>query len=245
MDESEKKVEAVLFAVGKEITSERLSHLCSLEIPQVEEIMFRLTQDYASKDQSLHIVKKENGWKLTVRDQFVPLVSSLVSSTELDRPIMETLAVIAWKYPIVQSDLIKLRGASAYDHMRQLEAQGYVSKEKFGRTFKLVLTKKFFEYFDLPSEEAKQAFLKKVPTDVLKEAEEVSKEADEVERLLEQEQQEISGRDEIKKALQETKGTEQVKELEKESEQTQELEQKESEPTTEQEINEPEKNNNP
>lgn len=235
MDESEKKVEAVLFAVGKEITSERLSHLCSLEIPQVEEIMSRLMQDYASKDQSLHIVKKENGWKLTVRDQFVPLVSSLVSSTELDRPIMETLAVIAWKYPIVQSDLIKLRGASAYDHMKKLEEQGYVAKEKFGRTFKLVLTKKFFEYFDLPSEEAKQAFIKKVPSDVLKEAEEVSKEADEVERLLEQEQQEISGREEIKKALQETKGTEQVKEPEqdKESEQTKELEENNNLPSNE------------
>ena len=39
MEENEKKVEAVLFAVGKEISSERIASLCSLEIPQVEAIM--------------------------------------------------------------------------------------------------------------------------------------------------------------------------------------------------------------
>ena len=42
MDENEKRVEAVLFAVGKEISSERIASLCSLEIPQVEAVMEKL-----------------------------------------------------------------------------------------------------------------------------------------------------------------------------------------------------------
>ncbi|MBI4151540.1 SMC-Scp complex subunit ScpB [Candidatus Woesearchaeota archaeon] len=201
MDVNERKVEAVLFAVGKEITTERVASLCSLTMEQTEEIIFQLQQRYEGLDHSLRIVKKENGWKLTVRDEFVPLVSSIVSSTELERPLMETLAVIAWKYPVVQSDVIKLRSAAAYDHMRALEEQGFIAKEKSGRTFQVKLTKKFFEYFDLPSEEAKHAFLNRVPQDVLKEAEEVNKEADEVERLLELNQNEGEAKDEIKKAM--------------------------------------------
>lgn len=205
MDEIEKKVEAVLFAVGKEITVERIASLCSLETAQVEQIMLNLAQEYQNRDHSLHLVKKEHGWKLTVRDQFVPLVSSLVSSTELERPLMETLAVIAWRYPILQSDVIKLRGGSAYEHMRALEEQGFVMKEKSGRTFKLKLTKKFFEYFDLPSEEAKQAFLKQVPAEVLQDAEGVEKEADEVARLLEKEEQQKEARPEIREAMEQVK----------------------------------------
>jgi len=205
MNDAEKKVEAVLFAVGKEITSERISSLCALSIEEVESIMHNLTQEHAQRDHSLHIVKKENGWKLTVRDQFLPLVSSLVSSTELERPLMETLAVIAWKYPIVQSDVIKLRGSSAYEHMSKLEEMGFIAKEKSGRTFKVKLTSKFFGYFDLPSEEAKQAFIKQVPSLILEEAENVSKEADEVERLIELDAQETQGRDEIKQAMNEVK----------------------------------------
>jgi len=201
MNDNEKRIEAILFAVGKEITVDRIASLCSLESSHVEETLTNLQQEYAQRDHSLHLIKKENGWKLTVRDEFVPLVSTLVSSTEVERPLMETLAIIAWKYPILQADVIKLRGPVAYEHMRELETRGYVEKERFGRSYKIRLTKKFFEYFDLPSDEAKQAFLKHVPPELLQEAENISKETDEVERLIDLEQKEIIGKEEIKHAV--------------------------------------------
>ena len=198
---NEKRVEAVLFAVGKEISSERIASLCSLEVKDVEKIMKKLSANYDQQENSLQIAKKDNGWKLTVLDEFVPLVSNLVSSTELEKPLMETLAVVAWRYPIVQSEIIKLRGAGAYEHMRALVEQGFITKERFGRTYQVKLTKKFFEYFDLPSEEAKEAFLKQVPSEILNNAENVDKEADEVERLIELEEKENAAKDEIKGAL--------------------------------------------
>src|SRR3989338_6179963 len=205
MDQTMKKVEAVLFAVGKEITPERIASLCSLSVEQTEQILQLLSVEYQQRDHSLQLIQKEHGWKLTVKDEFVPLVSTLVSSTELERPLMETLAVIAWKYPILQSDVVKLRNASAYEHMRQLEEIGYILKERFGRTYKVKLTKKFFEYFDLPSDEAKQAFLKHVSPELLHDAEQVSKEADEVERLIDLEQKETIGKEEIKIAVDQLK----------------------------------------
>ena len=200
-----KKVEAVLFTVGKEISTERIASLCSLEIKNVKKIMKELSADYSSGDNALKIESRENGWKLTVRDEYVPLVSNIVTSTELERPLMDTLAVIAWKYPIVQSEIIKLRGSGAYEHMSNLVEQGFVAKEKFGRTYKVKLTNKFFEYFDLPSEEAKEAFLKLVPNEVLEEAEAVEKEHDEVERLIELDHKEKVGKSEIEKAMKEAK----------------------------------------
>ncbi len=210
MESKVKRVEAVLFAVGKEITVERLSSLCNLEQKEVEEILLHLQQTYTERDLAFHLVQRENGWKLTVRDEYLPLVSSLVHSTELEKPLMETLAVIAWKYPIVQSEIVKLRNASAYDHMKELEERGFIMKEKAGRTYKVKLTKKFFEYFDLPSEEAKQAFLKQVPTEVLQEAEAVNKEADEVERLVEWDKKERASQGEIKKAMEDAKSPEEA-----------------------------------
>ena len=203
MEENEKKVEAVLFTVGKEITSERIASLCSLDIAEVERIVQKLMEDYDQKDHSLRITKREDGWKLTVKDPFVSLVSSIAETTEMEKPLMETLAVIAWKYPIVQSDVIKLRHATAYEHMKELVKRGFIEKVKFGRTYQVKLTKKFFEYFDLPSAEAKEAFLKQIPEDVLNEAGEVEKEADEVERLIELDEREKETKDEIKAALKE------------------------------------------
>lgn len=203
MEEKEKKVEAVLFAVGREITAERISCLCALEQPEVESILSHLMEHYEQSGSSLKIIKKESGWKITVRDEFIPLVSSIVTSTELDKPLMETLAVIAWRYPVVQSEIIKLRSPTAYEHMHKLEEMGFIVKEKFGRTYRLKLTSKFFHYFDLPSEEAKKAFLKQVPPEVLQEAEEVNKQADEVERLIEIESKSHDSKEEIKKAMSE------------------------------------------
>jgi segregation and condensation protein B len=204
MDDTQKKVEAVLFAVGREITSERIASLCSITLDEVEQMMVRIKDEYEQRDHSLRILKKDSGWKLTVRDEFIALVSSIVTSTELDRPLTETLAVIAWKYPILQADIIKLRGSGAYDHMKQLMDQGFIAKEKFQRTYKIKLTNKFFEYFDLPSAEAKQAFLNQVPAEVLAEAENVEKEADETERVVEQDKKDQETRREIKGAMDET-----------------------------------------
>ena len=201
MDQNEKKVEAVLFAVGKEITAERIASLCSLDVKEVKKIMVQLIKYHQQQDNSLKIETKDNGWKLTVNDEHLPLVSSIVSSTELETPLMETLAVVAWKYPIVQSEIIKLRGSGAYEHMKLLGEQGFIAKERFGRTYKVKLTQKFFNYFDLPSEEAKKAFLNQVPSEVLEEAENVDKEADEVERLIEIDQREKKAKNEIDKAM--------------------------------------------
>ncbi|MBU0460111.1 MAG: SMC-Scp complex subunit ScpB [Nanoarchaeota archaeon] len=203
--EQKKRVEAVLFAVGKEISTERLAVLCVLNLKETNQTVQDLVKDYENNDNALRIEKRAEGWKLTVKDEFIPLVSNLVSSTELEGPLMETLAVVAWKYPIVQSDVVKLRGSGAYEHMRELVEQGFIEKERFGRTYKVKLTKKFFEYFDLPSAEAKMAFLKLVPKEVLEEAEGVEKEAEEVEMLQEREEREKSAQDEIKKAMENAK----------------------------------------
>ena len=197
----QKRVEAVLFAVGKEISTERVASLCSLEVKEAQKHIKQLQKEYAERDHSLQIAQKENGWNLTVRDQFIPLVSSIVSSTELEQPLMDTLAVIAWRYPVVQSEIIKLRSSAAYEHMSRLVEQGFIAKERFGRTYKVKLTKKFFNYFDLPSEQAKQAFLEQVPKELLQEAEEVNKEIDEVERLNAQQEKEEASQDAIKKAM--------------------------------------------
>ena len=198
-----KEIEAVLFAVGKEISLDRISTLTECTPETAKELLIQLAKKYQETDNALQVVEKENGWKLTVLDQYVPLVSDIVHSTELERPLMETLAVIAWKYPVVQSDIIRMKGSVAYEHMRNLEERGFISKERSGRTYTVKLTSKFFQYFDLPTAATKQAFLEKIPSEVIAEAEAVEKEAKEVEDLIEREKREEVSKNEIKEAMKE------------------------------------------
>jgi len=152
------KLEALLFSSGRKMDLEELSRLSKSSIDAIQKALEELKKEYNEKESSTMLVNEGNFWKLTVREQFLSLVRNIVTETELSKTIMETLAVIAFKYPIKQSDLIKLRTNKAYDHLTQLEEMGYITRQKHGRTNLIKLTQKFFEYFDLPEEKLKEQF---------------------------------------------------------------------------------------
>ena len=115
--------------------------------------------DYSKDEESsLVVINEENLWKLTTKEEFGNIVRKIVSETELTKSQVETLAVIAFKYPIKQSDLIKIRTNKAYDHLMELEKSGFITRQRYGRSRLIKLTDKFFEYFDLPREKLKERF---------------------------------------------------------------------------------------
>jgi segregation and condensation protein B len=208
------KVEAVLFSSGKRMTLQDISELTGItDFELIKQSLNELKADYESRSGSVILVEEAGAWKLIVKDHYLPIVKKIISKTELDKPLIETLAVIAWKYPVVQADVIKIRHNKAYDHLKLLEEMGFVTRQKFGRTKKLTLTEKFFEYFDLPSEEAKQAFLKNIPEKVKQELDTKEKEIDEGEKRIEQYQKK---QEELKKLEEEEKKQEQESKTPKE-----------------------------
>jgi segregation and condensation protein B len=152
------KLEALLFSSGRKMDIEELSRLSNAKTDDIKSALVELKTEYDDKDSSVMIVNEGDSWKLTVREQFLALVQKIVTETELSKTITETLAVIAFKYPIKQSDLIKIRTNKAYDHLRELEAMGYITRQKHGRSNLIKLTQKFFEYFNLPAERLKEVF---------------------------------------------------------------------------------------
>ena len=152
------KLEALLFSSGRKMSVEELSKLSNTKAYEVQVALEELKKDYDEKNSSVMLINEGDSWKLTVREQFLPLVQKIVTETELSKTIMETLAVIAFKYPIKQSDLIKIRTNKAYDHLKELEEMGYITRQKHGRTNLIKLTQKFFDYFDLPKEKLKEVF---------------------------------------------------------------------------------------
>jgi segregation and condensation protein B len=144
------EVEAVLFSAGKKIELAEIAKICRCrDFDIVKKELKKLQQDYDKKNNPLMVVEDGTAWKLTVRERYLPLVRKIVADTELAKTVMETLAVIAWKYPILQSEVIKIRTNKAYDHIAELDKMGFLTKEKEGRTFRIKLSQKFFDYFDL------------------------------------------------------------------------------------------------
>jgi segregation and condensation protein B len=151
-------LEALLFSSGRKMDIEELSKLSRTKPDEVQCALAELKKEYDEKNASIMLINEGNSWKLTVREQFLNLVRKIVSETELSKTIMETLAVIAFRYPIKQSELIKIRTNKAYDHLKELEEMGYITRQKHGRTNLIKLTQKFFDYFDLKEEQLKDQF---------------------------------------------------------------------------------------
>ena len=86
----------------------------------------------------------------------------------MDSPTTKTLAIIAYKQPVTQSEVIKIRGNKAYDHIKSLREQSLISADRKGRTRLLKVTSNFYEYFDIAETEAKDKIKQAVEEQGLK-----------------------------------------------------------------------------
>lgn len=185
------KVEAILFITGRFMLPEEFLPYChNISVQEIKTALEELKKYYDSKQAALEIFNENDKWKLGLKRSFNYLTSTLISDAELDHPTQETLAVIAYKQPMTQSEVIKIRGNKSYDHISKLKELDFIVSEKFGRTRLLKLTQKFFDYFDIPDTNLKQEFQKiegKVLESLEKEAkkilgEENTKEASELKK---------------------------------------------------------------
>ena len=158
-----KQIEAVLFTTGKFMSiNELANHLNSSET-EITAALKELNEDYFKKDSALTLQVQGNLFKLNIKKEFGFLTNRLLENKEIDSPTTKTLAVIAYKSPVTQSEIIRIRGNKAYDHILQLKESGFISSEKQGRTRLLKLTPHFFDYFDISEKEVKEQLSKVLP----------------------------------------------------------------------------------
>ena len=69
----------------------------------------------------------------------------------LSTATLRTLATIALKKRILQSDLVDLRGSGAYDHIKELLAQDFIERRRQseGRSYWITLSEKFHRTFSV------------------------------------------------------------------------------------------------
>lgn len=155
------KIEAIIYIKGKPLSIEEI-HSCLQEkdgepgkIPEsdrelIEDGIIELMNDYAHRDSSLEIVETETGYSLQLKSDYEYLLQELVPA-ELGKGALRTLAAVALKNPILQTELIDLRGSSAYQQVAELVNLGFVRKREQtdGRSYWLEVTNKFHQYFEI------------------------------------------------------------------------------------------------
>lgn len=143
-------IEAILYIKAQPTTLQEIASLTNHSTEDVQEALIQLMSDYAYRNSALEIIETDQGYSLQLQPEYLPLLSHLVPA-ELNTATLKTLAAIALHSPILQSDLINLRGTSAYQHVNELVESGFIRKrrQEEGRSYWLEVTEKFHKYFEL------------------------------------------------------------------------------------------------
>jgi len=147
------KIEAVLYLKGRPVTIKSLSELTQSNLSEVSAAIKTLKKKYSDLTSALELSEINSEISLQLKESLNDFVEDLLPS-DLKIAVLRTLAVIALKKKILQSDLIILRGSSAYEHIKELLVKELIikRKQKDGRSFYLSLSEKFFQTFAVSNE---------------------------------------------------------------------------------------------
>ena len=147
------KIEAVLYLKGRPISKNDLAEITNSDINSIINAINELKKKYCNSKSALELNEINNKYCLELKSTLNDFVEDLLPS-ELKTSELRTLATIAIKKKILQSDLIILRGSGAYDHIKELLNKNFIvkRKQKDGRSYWLSLSEKFFQTFAVSNE---------------------------------------------------------------------------------------------
>ncbi|ASC73284.1 Segregation and condensation protein B [Halomicronema hongdechloris C2206] len=143
-------IEAILYLKGRPLSLNEIADYARCDRSDAEEGLMELMDDYAHRASALEVAETKAGYCLQLKEGYRYLVDALIP-LDLGLGALRTLAAIALKGPISQTDLVDLRGSGAYQHVQELVQLGFVKKRRQsdGRSFWLHVTEKFHQHFEI------------------------------------------------------------------------------------------------
>lgn len=154
----ESVVEAVLFATDEPLTDSRLANIVETTGKQVRQCIEDLNKKYETHHNAFRIEQIAGGYQMLTLSTYNIWLRKMLrarSDNKLSPAAMETLAIVAYKQPVIRVDIEAIRGVAVGEVIRSLMYKGLVKivgrAEILGRPMLYGTTKKFLELFGLNS----------------------------------------------------------------------------------------------
>ena len=152
-------LEAALFMSNDPMKLEGLAKIVDRKPEEIKPVIDQLKEELEKSDRGMHILETSAGYQMRVKPEFSNMVRNLTPYQDLSKGLLRVLALVAYKQPITQSEIVKVIGNRAYEYVKKLEEKGLIKTIKQSRTKALIATKEFANYFGLESpEEIKKFF---------------------------------------------------------------------------------------
>ncbi len=151
------RLEAILFLTREPLNTRKLAQLAGLEDgTEARSLVKKLNSHYDEVGRAFRIEEVAGGFQLFTRRKFGPWLQRLAhipGETRLSAPGLETLAVIAYRQPVLRADIEAIRGVNCGEIIRQLMERDLVRiggrSEELGRPYLYSTTRRFLNLFGL------------------------------------------------------------------------------------------------
>lgn len=147
--------EALLFASGEPLSTQRLSFLLSVPSDDVR-LVLSVLQDRFGPGRGIRLERVAKGWQLRTARDYASLVLAMLGAKprKLTRPQLEVLACVAYRQPVTRGEVDTVRGVDSGPLLRKLLDRGLISvagrSQNPGRALLYKTTREFLKLFDLP-----------------------------------------------------------------------------------------------
>ena len=155
----EQRIEALLMVADRPMTDTRIAEVLSVQDPKgtkVREAVDALNARYAADGRTFRIERLAGGNQVMTLPAFGPVVARLRGVREqgrLTQAALETLAIIAYRQPILRADLESIRGVACGEVLRSLMDRRLVKivgrADEVGRPMLYGTTSEFLRQFGI------------------------------------------------------------------------------------------------
>lgn len=125
------KIEALLFVAGKPLPLKEVARMLSCGVKDIEERIVALNERYEKEGSGLRCVTNRRKAQLTTSSETSEAVADFLRAeqqTELTRPSLETLSIVAYRGPILKEELEHIRGVNCSLILRNLMIRGLIEE---------------------------------------------------------------------------------------------------------------------
>jgi segregation and condensation protein B len=151
------RLEAVLLLAREPMNTRKLAQLAHLaDGTEARTLIRRLNRWYDETGSAFVAEELAGGFQLMSRPQFAGWIRRAhggPAEVRLSAPALETLAVVAYRQPVMRSQIEAIRGVDCGEILRQLMERGLIKAagraEELGRPYLYATTKRFMQVFGL------------------------------------------------------------------------------------------------
>lgn len=149
-------LEALLFLSNEPLQYSSVKRIIDLREEEFKEIMNGLVAEYNNRDGGILIAEIAKGYQMITNPKHASLIrmfKGVQASTKLSMAALETLAIIAYKQPIIKAEIERVRGVNSDGVLKSLLDKRLIKiigkKDAPGRPLFYGTTQKFLQYFGL------------------------------------------------------------------------------------------------